>query len=60
LHKGWTIEHFISSAVVRHLGRAPFAVMGPPFEPVLRGVAVLIVFWLILYWMYRKKVFLRI
>jgi heparan-alpha-glucosaminide N-acetyltransferase len=56
----WTIEHFISSALVRHLGAAPFAIMGPPFEPVLRGVGVLIVFWLILYWMYRRKIFLRI
>jgi len=56
----WTIEHFISSALVRHLGRAPFMVMGPPFEPVLRGMGVLIVFWLILYWMYRRKIFLRI
>ena len=56
----WTIEHFITSALVRHLGRAPFAIMGPPFEPVLRGMAVLIVFWLILYWMYRRKIFLRI
>jgi predicted acyltransferase len=56
----WTIENFVSSALVRHLGRAPFLMMGPPFEPVLRGMGVLIVFWLILYWMYRKKVFLRI
>jgi heparan-alpha-glucosaminide N-acetyltransferase len=56
----WTIEHFISSAILRHIGPAPFAVLGPPFEPVLRGMAVLIVFWLILYWMYRKKIFLRI
>ncbi len=56
----WTIEHFVSSALVRHLGPAPFAVMGPPFEPVLRGAAVLVVFWLILFWMYRRKIFLRI
>jgi predicted acyltransferase len=56
----WTIEHFISSALMRHLGPAPFAVLGPPFEPVLRGLGVLIVFWLILFWMYRRKVFLRI
>jgi heparan-alpha-glucosaminide N-acetyltransferase len=56
----WTIEHFVSSALVRHLGTAPFGVLGPPFEPVLRGAAVLIVFWSILYWMYRRKIFLRI
>jgi predicted acyltransferase len=56
----WTMEEFISSALVRHLGSAPFAIMGPPFEPVLRGAAVLIVFWSILLWMYRRKIFLRI
>jgi predicted acyltransferase len=56
----WTIEQFISSALVRHLGTAPFAIAGPPFEPVVRGIGVLIVFWLILYWMYRRKIFLRI
>ncbi len=56
----WTIEHFIASALVRHLGTAPFALLGQPFQPVLRGIGVLIVFWLILLWMYRKKIFLRI
>jgi predicted acyltransferase len=56
----WTIEHFITAALLRHLGRAPFAVFGPPFEPVLRGAAVLVVFWMILFWMYRRKIFLRI
>jgi predicted acyltransferase len=56
----WTIEHFISSALIRHFGTAPFLILGPAFEPVLRGIGVLIVFWLILYWMYRRKIFLRI
>ena len=56
----WTIEHFISSALIRHFGTAPFLLLGPAFEPVLRGIGVLIVFWLILYWMYRRKIFLRI
>ena len=56
----WTIEHFVSSALVRHLGTAPFAIMGAPFEPVLRGAAVVLVFWSILFWMYRRRIFLRI
>ena len=56
----WTIESFVSSALVRHLGTGPFRVFGAPFEPVLRGFAVLLVFWLILLWMYRRKIFLRI
>jgi predicted acyltransferase len=56
----WTLEHPVTSALRRHLGTEPFAILGPPFEPVLRGLVVLIVFWSILFWMYRRKVFLRI
>jgi heparan-alpha-glucosaminide N-acetyltransferase len=56
----WTIEHFVSEALMRHIGPIPFSVLGPPFVPVLRGAAVLLIFWSILYWMYRKKIFVRI
>ncbi len=56
----WTLEHFVSGALVRHLGMAPFAVLGSPFVPVLRGIGVLLVFWLILFWMYRRRIFIRI
>jgi predicted acyltransferase len=56
----WTMEHFVTTALVTHLGHAPFRVLGPAFEPVLLGSGVVIVFWLILYWMYRRKIFLRI
>jgi predicted acyltransferase len=56
----WTMEHFVSEALVRHVGRATFQVLGGPFEPVLRGMAVLLVFYWILLWMYRKGVFIKI
>lgn len=56
----WTIERFVADALVRHLGASPFAVLGAPFEPALRGIGVLIVFWGILFWMYRRRIFLRI
>jgi predicted acyltransferase len=56
----WTLEGFIGSALVRHLGHAPFLVLGAPFEPVLRGATIVLVFWLVLLWMYRRKIFLRI
>jgi heparan-alpha-glucosaminide N-acetyltransferase len=56
----WTMEHFVAESLTIHLGRAPFLVLGPAFEPVLHGIGVLIVFWLILYWMYRKKIFIKI
>jgi predicted acyltransferase len=54
------MEDFLASALLRHFGAAPFAVLGPPFEPVLRGLAVVLLFWTILFWMYRRRIFLRI
>ncbi len=56
----WTIEHFVSENLVRHFGHAPFLLLGAPFEPVLRGATVLLVFWSILYWMYRQRIFVRV
>ncbi len=56
----WTMEHFVTDALMRHVGLPAFSWLGPPFVPVLRGAAVVLVFWLILYWMYRRKIFVRI
>jgi predicted acyltransferase len=55
----WTMENFFSAALKTHFGPL-FTIFGPAFEPVLRGAAVMLVFWAILYWMYRRKIFLRI
>lgn len=56
----WTMEDFFAKALVRHLGSAPFAILGPAFEKTLLGAAVLGIFWLILLWMNKRKIFLRI
>jgi predicted acyltransferase len=56
----WTMEEFIRSALTRHLGAETFLAFGPAFQPVLQGAGVVLTFWLILYWMYRRKIFLRI
>jgi len=56
----WTMEKPVISALVRHIGPAPFAILGAPFEPVLRGFSLILVLWLILFRMYRRKIFLRI
>jgi len=56
----WTMEPFVRGALDRHFGRALAALSGPTFQPVVQGFAVLLVFWLILFWMYRRKIFLRI
>jgi predicted acyltransferase len=56
----WTMERFVTAAIVRHLGRGTMLAFGAPFEPVVRGFFVLLVVWLILLWMYRRRIFIRI
>jgi heparan-alpha-glucosaminide N-acetyltransferase len=51
---------FIAKTYRTHLGPDAFRVLGPPYEPLLSGAAVLLTYWLILYWMYRRGIFLRI
>jgi predicted acyltransferase len=53
-------ESFIHTNLVTHLGPNLFNSLGPAFEPLLHGGAVLLVLWLIMFWMYRRKLFLRI
>jgi predicted acyltransferase len=53
-------EDFIVSSLHIHFGYGVFRVFGPGFEPLMLGIAVMLVFWGILYWMYRKRLFLRI
>jgi predicted acyltransferase len=56
----WTIEHFVTENLLRHFGHAPFLLLGQAFEGMLRGATVLVVFWLVLHWMYKKRIFVRI
>lgn len=53
-------EEFILGSLHTHLGFAPFRVLGPGYEPLVLGVAVMLVYWLMLFWMYRQKIFVRI
>jgi predicted acyltransferase len=56
----WTMVGFVAGALDRHLGGVLSAISGPTFQPMVHGFAVMTVFWLILFWMYRRKIFLRI
>jgi len=38
----------------------PRAAVGPTYEPLLVGGTVLLAYWLVLLWMYRRRIFLRI
>jgi predicted acyltransferase len=51
---------FISDALTRHLGTRLFMVFGQSYEPLLLGGCTLLVLWLILFAMYRRRIFLRL
>jgi heparan-alpha-glucosaminide N-acetyltransferase len=53
-------ESFIVDSFRIHLGPRAFLFFGDGLEPLMRGLAVLLVFWLMLCWMWRRKLFLRI
>ena len=52
-------DFFVSSFRI-NLGPNFFNFFGDGLEPLMQGMAVLLCYWLILYWMYKRKVFLRI
>ena len=54
------IDGFIISSMKTHLGQDFFKLFGVAYEPLFTGSAALLVFWLILFWMYRKKLFIKI
>ena len=56
----WTMRGFVESSIHTHLGARYTQILGEEFEPVVVGSTVVLVFWLILYWMYRRRIFLRI
>jgi predicted acyltransferase len=53
-------DGFIGKSLTTHLGADTFRVFGVAYEPLVRGALVLLVMWLLLLWMYRRKLFLRI
>ena len=56
----WVLVEPVAEALLRHLGRAPFLVLGPAIERTLVGAGALLVTWLILLWMHRRRIFIRI
>lgn len=60
-----TLHHFISDTLITHLDR-PFqavlghGIFGGTYGPIVQSVAVLVVLWLVCYWMWRKRIFIKI
>jgi heparan-alpha-glucosaminide N-acetyltransferase len=53
-------ESFFRDSLRIHLGEHAFQFFGAGVEPLMRGLAILLAYWLILLWMYRRKIFLRV
>ena len=53
-------EDFVQSSFRIHLGMPTLNLFGTALEPLFLGILTLATYWLMLFWMYRKKIFLRI
>ena len=53
-------QSFLEKALLTHLGVGVFQVFGKIYQPLLHGAATLGLMWLLLYWMWRRKLFLKI
>lgn len=51
---------FVRENLKRHLGPGIFGILGSPYAPLMERTAILLAFWLILLWMYRRKLFIRL
>jgi predicted acyltransferase len=55
-----TVDSFIRSSLTIHLGRNYANIVGTAYAPLLHGFLILFFEWLILYWMYQKRLFIKI
>ena len=55
-----SVEKYTAKSLHIHLGKGTFEVLGKAYEPILTGAVVLVIYWLTLLWMYRRRVFIRI
>jgi len=54
------MEGFLDSTLRIHLGPNFFRFAGAGLESFFQGAAILLCYWLLLFWMYRRKLFLKI
>jgi predicted acyltransferase len=55
-----TMRGFFTDTFRIHLGPNFFNFAGTGLAPLMQGIALLAVYWAVLYWAYRRKLFLRI
>ncbi|MEO8657098.1 MAG: DUF5009 domain-containing protein [Bryobacteraceae bacterium] len=53
-------EEFFERSFRTHLPTGTFMIFGDAYHSLLEGGAILLAYWLVLHWMYKKKLFLKI
>jgi predicted acyltransferase len=54
------LENFITTSFRIHLGPNFFEFLGTGLQPLMEGTTVLLCYWLLLFWLYRRKLFLKV
>jgi heparan-alpha-glucosaminide N-acetyltransferase len=54
------LDSFLIGSFKTHLGGDVFKSFGTTYEPIVSGIAILATYWLILFWMDRRKIYLRV
>ena len=57
---GYLLAGPILAALYRHIGQRAFLIAGEAYSPLLEGATIVMMIWLIHFWLYRNKVFIRI
>ncbi len=57
---GHVVKEFIVGSFKTHFGSDVLNMWGEAYQPFALGVVLLTVYWLVLFWMYRRRIFLRI
>ncbi|MCB1277917.1 hypothetical protein [Prosthecobacter sp.] len=55
-----TLEVPLAKGLKQHLGKGVFQILGRPMQPVLIGACSLTILWLIVFWMHRRKLYLKL
>lgn len=53
-------DSYVEKNLLTHLRPATFRIFGAAYQPLLLGAATLLTLWLILHWMWKRKLFLKI
>lgn len=55
-----TVDGFINKSFQIHLGESYAGILGEPYQTLISGSIILLLEWLILRWMFKKKIFIKV